>query len=250
LRRFAPRVNFLLHHHLARRDLGAGEAAVGAMLPDLWRMADRRVRARPERAQGGEDRALGAVLAGIDHHLVADRWFHKDPVFFEGEQRAVARLRAAGIEAPRMGLFAHVLWELCLDGELVKRTGLERLLASLREGFERARGGPADRAAEIHHWSGSARTAEDRALFDGRMGRLFTELARGPWIEGYQYGEGVAIRIEGVRSRLGLAPMSAEDRGRLGDVASALLGEAEGAVDRVLAASFAPPPRDSAARPL
>src|SRR3954468_14876389 len=49
-------VNFLLHHHLAARDLGSPEAAVGAMLPDLWRMADRRVRAiRRLAAPGGAE---------------------------------------------------------------------------------------------------------------------------------------------------------------------------------------------------
>src|SRR3954466_7384028 len=87
------RVNFLLHHHLAARDLGSPEAAVGSMLPDLWRMADRRVRAIRRPDSDAEDRRVGEVLAGIEHHLTADHWFHAAPVFLDGEERAVAELR-------------------------------------------------------------------------------------------------------------------------------------------------------------
>src|SRR5512132_2779549 len=116
----APDVNFLLHHHLALRDLGAPDAAVGAMLPDLWRMADRRVRPAvgelPPSDSNNEASALPRVLAGIAHHVAADRWFHRDPVFLDGEQLTAARLRSVAADAPRIGLFAHVLWELCLDG--------------------------------------------------------------------------------------------------------------------------------------
>jgi len=43
-------VNFLLHHHLAFLELGRPEAAAGAMLPDVWRMADRRGHTRSPRA--------------------------------------------------------------------------------------------------------------------------------------------------------------------------------------------------------
>ena len=46
-------MNFLLHRHLAARALASSEAGHGAMLPDLWRMADRRVRADRRTHVGG-----------------------------------------------------------------------------------------------------------------------------------------------------------------------------------------------------
>jgi hypothetical protein len=229
-------VNFLLHHHLAARDLGSPSAAAGAMLPDLWRMADRKVRPahhRVELASEVESR-LSDALAGIDHHLTADRWFHAAPVFIEGEQRAVFALREARLTAPRIGLFAHILWELCLDGELVRREGLGALLDALRGGFAALSGGAADRAVELHHFGRLERGAAARELFDLRMGRIFAELERGPWIEGYQRGQGIAVRIEGVRAHLGLPPFTAEDHGRLSGVADRLLEQAREAVDTIL----------------
>ena len=48
------------------------------MLPDLWRMADRRVRATrrtPPITPASPE--LEAVLSGIDHHLDIDRWFQR-----------------------------------------------------------------------------------------------------------------------------------------------------------------------------
>jgi hypothetical protein len=229
-------VNFLLHHHLAARDLGSPSAAAAAMLPDLWRMADRKVRPahrRPPLESGAEGR-LSEALAGIAHHLAADRWFHAAPVFIEGERRAGGALREAGLAAPRIGLFAHILWELCLDGELVRREGLDQVLAALREGFAALSGGAADRAVELHHFGRVERGAAARELFDQRMGRIFAELERGPWIDGYQHGRGIASRIEGVRVHLGLPRFTEEDHGRLGEVADLLLEQAREAVGAIL----------------
>lgn len=231
-------MNFVLHYHLGARDLGSEVAGVGAMLPDLWRMADRRVRPARDPARVAGAGELGAVLDGIEHHLAIDKWFHADPVFTAGERLAADRLREAAIAAPRIGLFAHILWELCLDGELVARLGLDAVLRGLRAGFARVEeSGGGARAAELHHFERASRSQEERELFDQRMRRLFTELARGPWIDGYQTGDGVAFRIEGVRARLGLAPMSGDDHVRLAEVASGLLEAAPPFVDRILARS-------------
>src|SRR5262245_409437 len=117
------------------------------MLPDLWRMADRRVRphrdplAAAERDAGPKEpsdpKDLADVLSGIAHHVRIDRWFHQTDVFTRGERFAADRLRAARVAAPRLPLFAHVLWEMCLDGALVRSVGLAPVLAALREGFAR-----------------------------------------------------------------------------------------------------------------
>jgi hypothetical protein len=229
-------VNFLLHRHLASRDLLSATAGIGAMLPDLWRMADRRVRpamvgAAERRADHGE---LTALLAGIDHHLGADRWFHASDVLADGERLTLAGLRASQVEAPKVGLFAHVAWELLLDGALLRREGLESTLSSLRQGFAAAGGEPADRAASLHHFDRAGRTASERTAFDAGMRRLFTQIGRGPWIAGYQRGRGVALRIEGIRTRIGFDRFSAADRDRLADVFDRLGSHADAALVQVL----------------
>lgn len=227
-------MNFLLHRHLGARDLGTLASGVGAMLPDLWRMADRRVRPGSFEAPTAVLRPLGDILSGVHHHLAADRWFHADAIFVDGEREATRLLRDAKISAPRTVLFAHVLWELCLDGELVRREGAGRVTAAVREGMDEARASLSE-TAELHHFSRVARTPEERLAFETRLDRICRELARGPWIEGYQTGEGVAARIQGVRQSVGLPRMSVDDEARLAEVARALLGSAVCAVDRVLA---------------
>ncbi|MDI1480952.1 hypothetical protein [Polyangium sp. y55x31] len=232
-------MNFLLHRHLAEAHTGSRAAGAGAMLPDLWRMADRRVRPRhPVEVSGSPGNGLAEVLAGIRHHVAVDHWFHGDRVFLEGEKLVAARIREASLEAKRMGLLAHVTWEMCLDGALLRRVGFETTRAALVEGFS-AIEADFEAAATMHHFSAHERTAEERATFDGRMKRLRAEIERGPWIEGYQYGEGIAIRISGVRARLGLAPLDAADHARLGQALDGVAPEADVILEEILRA---PPP--------
>jgi hypothetical protein len=230
-------VNFLLHRHLGARDLGSGVAGIGAMLPDLWRMADRRVRPREMQPSPALAPPLDALLSGIAHHLATDRWFHADEVFLEGEQEATLLLRDASIAARRTILFAHVLWELCLDGALVRREGLDPIVSAVRVGLEDARVSLAESAA-LHHFSHVARTHDERSAFERRFDRICTELTRGPWIDGYRTGHGVAARIQGVRVSLGLPPMDVGDEARLARVAETLLEKAVSVVDRILLVSF------------
>jgi hypothetical protein len=225
-------LNFLLHRHLAERDLASSAAGLGAMLPDVWRMADRRV--RPSLlVEAGEEGLLAEVLQGVRHHLVVDEWFHKHSVFLVGEREAADRLRAAQLVARHAGMFAHVLWELCLDGALVRREG-ERALQALREGVDRANG-VASEAAERAYFSRVERPPGERARFEERVGRILRELARGPWVLGYATGEGIAARIDGVRGRLGLGGMGREDLARLAGVASGLEERAGEAVAEIVA---------------
>ncbi len=211
----APRVNFLLHRHLAEIHTSSRAAGAGAMLPDLWRMADRRVRPAGLTSPGGTDR-LGKVLAGIRHHMGMDRWFHGDRVFTEGEKLVAARIREAGLTAKRMVLLAHPIWEMCLDGALLRRMGFEATRSAVAEGFSAIRGEAEAEAARIHHFERIERTEEERERFSARMKRLFDEIERGPWIEGYQHGEGLAFRVSGIRARLGLPTLDEADHARLG----------------------------------
>jgi hypothetical protein len=229
-------VNFLLHHHLAKRDLGSGAAGVGAMLPDLWRMADRRVRPtrhEPPQAPAGEA-TLAAVLDGVAHHLQVDAWFHRAPAFVDGEKLAMAELRSAGVQAPRMALLAHVIWEMCLDGALLRRQGLDPVLAELRADFTLTEEAAA-RAVELHHFERVQRSPEERAVFDARMQRLRDEVARGPWIEGYRDAAGLAVRVAGVRARLGMEPLSVDDHQRLIGALAPVAAAADGALADVVA---------------
>jgi hypothetical protein len=221
-------VNFLLHRFLAARDLGSEIAGIGAMLPDLWRMVDRRVRAAsgPIESHDGAPE-IAAILAGIEHHLQADRWFHSADAFVEGERRMAESLRASRLTAPKLALFAHVGWELCLDGSLVRREGLETTLRTLRNGVDAVSGHPADHAVSLHHFDRIERTPDERRAFDDGMRGLLEEITRGRLIAAYQSGAGVTRRIDGIRVRLGFPSFTESDRQRMREVLDALQPQAD-----------------------
>jgi hypothetical protein len=215
-------MNFLLHRHLALQELESDVAGIGAMLPDVWRMAERRMRARHGVDHGGE------LQRGIAHHLEADVWFHRLAIFREGERRLAAEL--AAVPAPKLGLFGHVAWEMCLDGALLLACDLERMLASLRDELRRASPGLAS-AARAH---GAARLA-DPELFDRRVGELFGAIAAGPWIDGYRSGEGLVDRVSGLRRRFGFAPLAGAERAVAAHVLGGALARARLALPQLLA---------------
>jgi len=219
-------LNFLLHRHVARRDLGSPVAAIGAMLPDVWRMADRRVRA--QRGLGETD----DLHRGIEHHLETDRWFHDAELFVAGEKRLHETLAVACPRTPKMVPLAHVVWEILLDGALVRREG-----DGFLEGLRRDLGGVAEaeleRAADAHHFARVERTAEERDLFHARTRRILAEIARGPWILGYATSEGVLVSLSGVRTRLGLAPVDSSEIPALVAVLDGAAREADAALHAV-----------------
>jgi hypothetical protein len=217
-------MNFLLHHHLASRDLGRADAAAGSMLPDVWRMADRRARLRDAEATPEAD--LRWVSDGLAHHLAVDAWFHRHPVFLQGESAARAVLRRAQ-DAPKMSLFAHIAWELCLDGALLRRLGVEPVLHGVRASIAAVR-------PDAHHRVAAARVrlpAEDRAGFAARVDRLLDAIASGPWVAGYTTGSGVVARLDGLRARLGFRPITAGDRDAVASGFEALAPEADASLD-------------------
>ena len=131
-----------------------------------------------------------------------------------------------------IGLFAHIAWELCLDGALVRRDGLDATLEALRDGFATADAAAND-AVSRHHFDRVERIATARPAFDAAMRRLFAEIARGPWVAGYQDGRGIAHRIDGIRTRLGFSRLSAPDRERLAEVLDELAPHADAALARL-----------------
>jgi len=196
-------------------------------------MADRRVRpGKPSPCF--EPSPLSDALLGIRHHLEIDRWFHGDRVFLEGERLVAARVREAGVSARRMGLLAHVLWEMCLDGALVRRMGLAPALDAIREGFASLEGQTKEWSTTITSQCGVVQTDAERALFSSRMQRLREALEEGSWIDGYQDGAGIALRTSGVRVRLRLPPLDDADLDRLGRALDALQHQADGTLDEIL----------------
>lgn len=213
-------------------------AGLGAMLPDLWRMADRRMRARPRLAGDAPDPVADELLKGVEHHLEVDAWFHDHPAFLDGERELTQRFRAAGVGATKMGLFAHIAWELCLDGALLRRVGAEEVLDGLRRSLEKTREpdpdghGALDRVALRHRPELAAPGRLD--TFRERLDGLFERLAWGNWIPGYAHGPGIAARLGGVRRRVGLGAFEERDRALLGELFEEALDGAENRLDELL----------------
>lgn len=231
-------MNFLLHREIAVRELGSPLAGLGAMLPDLWRMAERRVRARqPDLAQfdparsdparsdsARSDRGRDAeeVVRGVDHHLEADRWFHATEVFLTGERATARALGELGV--PKLGRFGHIAWELCLDGALLRAGDFDEALAGLRRDLDRL-DLPAIVALAGPHGAETL-DAGARSRFQDRMRRIVEGLREGSWIAGYQHGDGLARRLEGIRERVGLPRLTPAAHRAVAETLEAQLAEA------------------------
>lgn len=200
------------------------------MLPDVWRMADRRARARAgEGPDTPEEGAIRSVVDGVRHHLEADSWFHGSPVFERGERAARGALGVAP-ETPKLRLFAHIAWELCLDGALLRRVGLESMLYAVRRSIETVR-------PDAHHRVAQAWVdlpAEDRGRFERRVDQILDAIAEGRWIAGYATGAGIVERLEGLRARLGLAAMSERDRESVAMALEPVQHDADAGLEEIL----------------
>ena len=283
-----PFVNFLLHRHFALAELGSERAGVGAMLPDLWRLAGLRnghgrrpgdegpTSERPSRrahgdgaAHGGDRPSLpetadasgitrdwidaridvalvhdaartvadglgsGELARGVQHHYDADRWFHATEVFRAGERRTAEVLRSCcNGSVPKLGLFAHVLWEMCLDGALLRREGLEASMAALRGAF--AALDVAELAALGFSGDEQEPSAQREQRVRDRLALVLERLLGGGWLEAYCSGQGMCLPLGGVRSRLGLSFFTHEECALLAPALEELLRAAELALDALL----------------
>ncbi|MGD0529679.1 MAG: hypothetical protein ABSE49_31370 [Polyangiaceae bacterium] len=169
------------------------------------------------------------VNDGIAHHLAVDAWFHAAPVFLDGERAARGALRRAP-DAPKMGLFAHVAWELCLDGALVRRFGTEPLLDPVRASVAAVRPDAHHRAADLH----VGLPTTDRARFDARVDSILDAIGLGPWVAGYGTAHGIVERLDGVRMRMGFAALPSPAREDVAAGLEALEGDADAALDAIV----------------
>jgi hypothetical protein len=212
------------------------------MLPDLWRMAARPARSRRGVKSSHVSADVAAVLGGIDHHLQADRWFHDTPYFVEGEATMGTALREVQSAASRrLRLFAHVTWEMCLDGALVRRVGagdVERVLFQAIDGRDAA----ARTAAELHHGSARRAAGVEDGLFEGRMIRLLDAVGSFALPSGYADPAGVAMRLAGIRSAFGFAPPTPSERAKW----ESAIASVEPTADRLVAALLADRSRPTA----
>ncbi|MEM8964471.1 MAG: hypothetical protein AAGD38_23495 [Acidobacteriota bacterium] len=228
-------MNFLLHRELAWRDLATPGGAIGAMLPDLWRMLDRRARPRHvDRAIQDATRHVRVVLTGVAHHLQADDWFHRHPVFREGERATADRLAAVDTTARHVRLLGHVAWELALDGALLRHRGIDEVCTGLATDIESVTGAlpEARRALGIYPTTG------DEATFDHRLESLLTDLVVSDWLPGYMTGIGLAARLSRIRQRVGLERFPKADAERIGAALDTTIDTAEVALPTLLSTSL------------
>jgi hypothetical protein len=193
-------------------------------------MADRRAHTRAiDPAHAME--AASPVTDGLMHHLAADAWFHGSPVFTRGESVAREALRRAH-GAPKLGLFAHVAWEMCLDGSLLRRRGAELVLRAIGDSIAAVRPEAHHRAARLH----TGLAPSERPRFEARVDSILDAMARGPWVAGYATASGIVERLDGVRARLGLAAVTGPDRERVVEGFQALERQADAGLDEILSA--------------
>jgi len=207
------------------------------MLPDLWRLAHRRIRARrgvlPPHVAERMDRPTRELQLGVAHHLDADRWFHGCAGFVDGERATAQAFRDARLKAPKLGMFAHMSWEMCLDGALLARGELSAQLAQLSADFELV-GETAQRALADAHGA-SRLAAAERQRFDAGMVRIRDGLSEGRWLSGYLSGAGICAVLMRMRSGFGFEPLSSAEQTQLALVLDARLRHAPGVLEGLLA---------------
>lgn len=227
-------MNFLLHFAFARRDHAdrsdqdARVVGVGAMLPDFWKMADRR--ARPTVDEGAPvdgDPRVALLSLGIDHHVVADRWFHRTPWFNEGEKRLRRRFFQA--EIPKLLLFAHPAWEMCLDGALLRARG-----APFRADLAAAL---TDAAPHLSDVSLARATHADElgpAFFE-RVARIAAAGRTGDLFDDYLGAAGIAWRVGRMRRAFGLSEPTPAEEERIAAALRPSEDEAPAAIEALFA---------------
>ena len=181
------------------------------MLPDLWRMADRRAKtAASVTAEPSAPLPTRELVRGVGHHLAVDAWFHRTPHFVEGERLTAETLGATG--SPRLRLFAHVTWEMCLDGALLRRNPED--VRKLVTWSVASNSNESALAWEACRRRGPSHDRLEPAVFDARMTRLLGAIETFELPEGYASGEGVATRLAGIRAAFGLGRPSTDELSR------------------------------------
>lgn len=116
-------MNYFSHGY---RYLDRPEFLIGTAMPDLLSVADRKVRLRTRRVEpfaDGSQTPEAEFAAGVLQHLYDDQWFHRSDAFMNVTEQLGAWFRAAlpSDEGYRPGFLGHIVMELLLDSELIRR---------------------------------------------------------------------------------------------------------------------------------
>ena len=214
---FSSRVplNFLAHA-LPLLDPGdplAAARVVGANVPDLLSVADRRVRLRSRHLDAADaagtldsDPGLAAFAAGVRRHLRDDGWFHATRAFAEVTSSLGVALREAfgPGDGFRCGFLGHIGTEMLLDDVLAAR--LPGVLGRYYDTLDRAD------AAEVQGLVNSL-----HPVGTGRLVKVIDGFRASRFLEDYATPAGVLYRMNQVCKRVGLVPLPAEATGVLAD---------------------------------
>ncbi|MDB4670499.1 MAG: hypothetical protein P8M80_08350 [Pirellulaceae bacterium] len=121
-------MNYFSHAFQFLKDSAAVEPffIAGTAVPDWLNVVNRKVRARSKSASRfitDDDPDLSNLAKGIVQHHYDDHWFHQTPVFNELSLQFTIEIRHLLSPDPgfRPSFLGHILIELFLDSELIKR---------------------------------------------------------------------------------------------------------------------------------
>lgn len=155
------RVNYFAHGY---RHLHDPYFLAGTAVPDWLGAADRKVRVRAKSIAPfleDPDERIRGLARGIRQHLREDAWFHEQVGFVTLSAKFSGEIHALFPEdnGPRSHFLGHILVELLLDAELIRRDGdsLERYYQVLQDvdhlfvesGISRMATQPTDRLAKF-----------------------------------------------------------------------------------------------------
>ncbi len=202
------------------------------MLPDFFRMAGApKHRARDVgSSEGSLSVGARALSAGARHHVDIDRWFHACEVFVGGEHA----LRRSFLlpSSPKLVLFAHAAWEMCLDGALLRSWSDGR-----PSDFARAPGALADVLA-MADAEGFFAGVDDaaHATIVHRIERILGALADGRLYGDYVSPTGIAMRVAGIRAAFGLPIADRDTIATWADALAPFVDRAPPALEELVAA--------------
>jgi hypothetical protein len=166
-------MNYFAH---GRPFLSSPYLVAGTAVPDWLGVLDRRVRARSRAARrflASRDQRVALLAAGIVQHHRDDDWFHRTRAFAELSWQFTAEIRdrLPRDDGLRPSFLGHILVELLLDAELIRRDPPQldqyyRCLEALDPQLvnwvvDRVAGAPARRLAEL-----IPRFSRERFLYD------------------------------------------------------------------------------------
>ena len=227
-------MNFLSHGYLVRK-AGNDAVLIGSALPDLAPLADRLLRMTPRRIDALERTGAQEVARGCRHHRAVDRAFHHGAAFHAAMRPVEALLDRGTLPLPR-NLLAHVLVEIGIDAEVLRR-------------HPRFAGQVYPRAFERFDWPTLyGQLAEVCGASTAALEQLVGRFDSGAFLRTYATDDGVLDRIQGMLARLGRDGLTTELRDGLRPAVAAAREQARDGFEALmpweLELGYNPPPRE------